>query len=128
MLSGFRRAGAKSLLVSGGFTFFTERLQAWLGLDYAVGNTLETSDGKLTGRLLGDIIGASEKAQRLDQLGRVARAQGGIVAAIGDGANDVPMLTRADVSVAYHAKPVVRSRTTYAIDHCGLDAMLNLFV
>ena len=126
MLAGFRAAGAKTLLVSGGFDFFTDRLQARLGLDETASNTLEIVDGRLTGRLLGSIVGAQEKAASLRSM-RERYAGGGIVVAIGDGANDLPMLKQADVSIAYHAKPVVRAQATYAIDRCGLDAALNLF-
>ena len=127
MLQGFKAVGAKTLLVSGGFTFFTERLRERLALDETLSNLLEVENGNLTGRIHGSIVDARAKAQRFAELrDRYARA-GGIAVAIGDGANDVPMLERADVSIAYHAKPVVRERTTYAINHCGLDAVLNLF-
>ncbi|MFI4954066.1 MAG: phosphoserine phosphatase SerB, partial [Burkholderiales bacterium] len=128
LLAGMRAVGAQSLLVSGGFTFFTERLKARLGLDHACANTLEVAGGKLTGRLGGAIVDGEAKAACLQRLRAAVAADGGLVVAIGDGANDVPMLEAADISVAYHAKPLVRARTTYAIDRCGLDAVLNLFV
>jgi phosphoserine phosphatase len=128
LLAGMRAVGAQSLLVSGGFTFFTERLKARLGLDHTCANTLEIADGKLSGRLIGPIVDAAAKAACFQRLRATFAADGGLAVAIGDGANDLPMLDAADVSVAYHAKPVVRARTTYAIDHCGLDAVLNLFV
>ena len=127
MLAGFKRVGAKTLLVSGGFTYFTDRLKARLDLDYTLSNTLEVIDRKLTGRLVGDIVDAAAKAEEFARLGRELKGENGITVAFGDGANDLPMLARADVSIAYRAKPVLRAHATYAIDHCGLDAALNLF-
>lgn len=116
-----------TLLVSGGFTFFAERVKAMLGLDYAVSNTLEIIDGKLTGRVLGDIVDAQVKANELiklrDQLG-LSAAQ---TLAIGDGANDLKMMAAAGAGVAYHAKPVVQAQATYALNHVGLDGVINLF-
>jgi len=127
MLAGFRAVGARTLLVSGGFSFFTDRLQQRLGLDATAANTLEVAAGRLTGRLTGPIVDAQGKAARFAQMKRDACADGGIAVAIGDGANDVPMLRAADVSVAYRAKPVARAAATHAINYCGLDAVLNLF-
>jgi phosphoserine phosphatase len=128
LLAGMRAVGAQSLLVSGGFTFFTERLKARLGLDHTCANTLEIAGGKLTGRLTGPIVDAEAKAACFNRVRAALVTDGGLTVAIGDGANDLPLLESAEISVAYHAKPVVRARTTYAIDHCGLDAVLNLFV
>ena len=88
---------------------------------------LELRDDRLTGSIAGDIVDAASKAEALREMAR-DHAGDGIVVAIGDGANDLPMLDAADVSIAYRAKPVVRERATHAIDHCGLDAVLNLFV
>ena len=127
LLAGMRAVGAQSLLVSGGFTFFTERLKARLGIDHTCANTLEIAEGRLTGRLIGPMVDAEAKAACFGRLRAKLATQGGLAVAIGDGANDLPMLKTADISVAYHAKPVVRAGATYAIDYCGLDAILNLF-
>jgi phosphoserine phosphatase len=128
MLAGFAAAGAKTALLSGGFTFFTDRLKARLNLDYTLSNTLDVVDGKLTGRIAGPIVDAAVKAATLRRLKLELAGEDGLTVAIGDGANDLPMFAEADVSVAYRAKPVVRAKATHALDHCGLDGVLNLFV
>ncbi|HEX4883313.1 MAG TPA: phosphoserine phosphatase SerB [Casimicrobiaceae bacterium] len=124
MLAGFHAVGATSLLVSGGFTFFTDRLMARVGLHATLSNVLGIEDDRLTGRVVGDIVDARAKAQALRD---VHAGRGGLAVAIGDGANDLPMFGMADVSIAFRAKPVVRAQATHAIDFCGLDAVLNLF-
>jgi phosphoserine phosphatase len=127
MLAGFAAVGAKTALLSGGFTFFTDRLKARLNLDYSVSNTLDVVAGKLTGRIAGPIVDAAVKAATLRRLKQDLAGHGGLAVAIGDGANDLPMFAEADVAVAYRAKPVVRAKATHALDHCGLDGVLNLF-
>ena len=127
MLAAFKAVGAKTLLVSGGFTYFTDRLRARLGLDYTASNVLELSAGKLTGRVEGNIVDAAGKAEAVLRLRANPGMADKLVVGIGDGANDLPMLAAADVSVAYHAKPVVRERSTCQINYCGLDAAVNLF-
>ncbi len=127
MLRDFKAVGAETLLVSGGFTFFTDRLRERLGLDHTISNTLEIVEGKLTGRIVGAIVDAEAKAERLRALRARCVGPGQLAVAIGDGANDIPMLRGADVSVAYHAKPIVRTEASYAINYCGLDGVLNLF-
>jgi len=126
LLAAARAAGIRTLLVSGGFTFFTERLKSRLGLDYTAANTLEVAEGKLTGRVLGDVVDAQGKA---DWLNRV-RTQLGLdkeqVIAIGDGANDLKMMAEAGVSIAYRAKPVVRAKTSYALNQVGLEGVIPL--
>lgn len=119
--------GAKTLLVSGGFTFFTERLKTRLGIDFTRSNVLDVENGRLTGRIQGDIVDADAKASCFSALAQRFAGGDGLAVAIGDGANDLPMLAAANVSVAYHAKPRVREQAMHAIDHCGLDAVLNLF-
>ena len=127
MLAAFKSMHAQTLLVSGGFSFFTDRLKQRLGLDHTISNTLEIVDGKLTGRIEGTLVDAGVKAAWLTKL-RSHIAPGQIAVGIGDGANDLPMLASADVSIAYHAKPIVREATDYAINFCGLDAVVNLFM
>ena len=126
LLSTLQQRGIKTLLVSGGFTFFTERLQARLNLDYSASNTLEVIDGKLTGRVLGDILDAQGKADWLnrtrEELGFTTKQ----VIAIGDGANDLLMMGQAGVSIAYHAKPIVRQQASYALNYNDLSAVLPL--
>jgi len=126
MLAGFKAAGATTALVSGGFTYFTDRLKAALPLDVAVANTLEVAGGRLTGRIEGPIVDGEAKAAAVRAL-KARAGRGGITVAIGDGANDLPMFAASDVAIAYRAKPVVRAQATYALDVCGLDGALNFF-
>ncbi len=127
LIARAQAAGLRVLLVSGGFTFFTERLKTRLGLDITRANRLVVRDGRLTGELEGEIVDATVKQRTVEQ----TCAQLGCVPAqaivVGDGANDLKMMGIAGVSVAYHAKPVVRAQTTVALNHCGLDALLNCF-
>ena len=127
LLAAIKRGGIKTLLVSGGFTRVTERLKPRLGLDYTYANTLDSNDGKLTGQVVGRIVNADGKR---DELVRVRDAMGidrSQVIAIGDGANDLKFMAEAGVSIAFHAKPIVRNHATHAINYVGLDGVLNLF-
>ncbi len=127
LIAAARRAGLRTLLVSGGFTYFTDRVRERLGLDYASSNVLEIEGGRLTGRVTGDLVDAQAKAAQVARLKSelgIARER---VLALGDGANDLPMLAEAGTSIAYHAKPVVRSKTDYCLDFAGLDGVLALF-
>jgi phosphoserine phosphatase len=120
--------GIKTLLVSGGFSFFVERLQTQLGLDYARSNTLDTENGRLTGKVLGEVFGAESKAQTLREIRDALGLRPEQTIVIGDGANDLPMMAEAGVSIAYRAKPAVKEKASYALDHSGLDGVLNLFL
>lgn len=127
LLSTAQSMGLKTLLVSGGFTYVTDRLKQRLRLDYTRSNTLEVVDGKLTGTIIGDIVNADGKRAELlkvrDELG-IVRDQ---IIGIGDGANDLKFMAESGVSVAYHAKPVVRERATHAINYVTLEGVLHLF-
>ena len=117
----------KLLLVSGGFTFFTERLKARLGLDETISNVLEVRDGKLTGGLVGEIVDAEAKAAKFRAVAAKLGAKKEHTVAIGDGANDLRMMAEAGLSIAFRAKPVVRAQASCALTHSGLDAVVNLF-
>jgi phosphoserine phosphatase len=126
-----RAAGCKTLLVSGGFTFFSNRVRQRLALDFARANVLEIEDGQLTGRLVerpwGDIVDGAEKRRvvlEVCELMDIAPAQ---AIAVGDGANDLPMMAAAGLSIAYHPKPAVQAQAMIAIIQGGMDRALELF-
>jgi phosphoserine phosphatase len=123
-------AGLKTLLVSGGFTYFTDRIRDQLGLDFTRSNVLEVAAGRLTGRLVdqpwGDICDGAEKRRMLQQTCAGLGVEPGQAIAVGDGANDLPMMALAGLSVAYHAKPTVREQAMVAIDRGGLDRLLEV--
>jgi phosphoserine phosphatase len=127
LLGACKKHGVKLLLVSGGFTFFTERLKGRLSLDYTISNTLEIRHGRLTGNLLGGIVDAQAKAAKFVSVLREIHGSKEQSVAIGDGANDLKMMAEAGVSIAFHAKPVVRAQAGYALNWSGLDGVLNLF-
>lgn len=126
MLKSLQQHGIKTALVSGGFTFFTERLKQRLGLDFTMANVLAEHNGKLTGEVVGEVCGAKAKADFLlthcDKLGILPTN----VVAIGDGANDLLMMDEAGLSVAYHAKPKVQQQAKTALNYCGLEGVLGL--
>ncbi len=126
MLAVLKQHNIKTLLVSGGFVFFTERLKARLGLDFAHANTLEVEQGKLTGRVLGDIVDAQTKADFLINTRDMLGLKPSQVIAMGDGANDLKMMRAAHIGVAYHAKSVVCAQATYALNFVGLDGLIHL--
>ena len=131
-LAALRAAGLKTLLVSGGFTFFSDRVASRLAIDYTRANMLEIVDGMLTGRLVtqawGEICDGAEKRRMLLQ----TCAQLGIAPeqaiAVGDGANDLPMMKAAGLSIAYHAKPAVREQAMLAINEGGMDDALAVLL
>jgi phosphoserine phosphatase len=127
LLEACRKSGVKTLLVSGGFAFFTERLRIRLGIDYTLSNTLEMKDGRLTGKLVGEIVDADAKARRFAAALKELKIQKRQSIAIGDGANDLKMMAAAGFSVAFRAKPLVRAEASCALTYAGLDGVLNLF-
>lgn len=126
MIAGLKARGVRIALVSGGFTFFTERLKERLQLDYARANALEIADGHLTGRILGTIVGAEGKRDFLLELCRTLGISPQQVVAMGDGANDLLMMDAAGLSIAYRAKPKVQAQADAALNHDGLDGVLAL--
>lgn len=127
LIAACKKHGLKLLLVSGGFTFFTERLKKRLGLDYTISNVLEVEGGKLSGALVGDIVDAEAKAAKFRSVLRELNAPKDQSVAMGDGANDLKMMAEAGFSIAFHAKPVVRAQASCALNWSGLDAVSNLF-
>lgn len=127
MLAAMHDRGIRTLLVSGGFTYFTDRLRERLGLDYARGTALEIEGGKITGRLVGEIVDAARKARAMREVRDALGLATERVLAIGDGANDLALMAEAGFSIAFHAKPAVKARATYALDFVGLDGVVNLF-
>ena len=131
LVAACKQAGLKVLLVSGGFTYFTDRVRDLLGIDYTRSNVLELADGHLTGRMVdqpwGDICDGAEKRRMLLQTCESLGIRPGQTIAVGDGANDLPMMAEAGLSVAYHAKPRVREQAMVAINTGGLDRLLELF-
>lgn len=121
-----KKNNIKTMVVSGGFTFFANHVKDLLDLDYAVSNTLEIVDGKLTGNILGDIVDAQRKADELVKLRDRLGLKPAQSIAIGDGANDLKMMDVAGIGIAYHAKPVVQDQATYALNYMGLDGAVNL--
>jgi phosphoserine phosphatase len=127
LIGAARKAGLKTLLVSGGFTYFTDRVRDKLRLDYAYSNVLVVEGGKLAGRVTGPLVDAQGKAAHVARLKQELGIPREKVLAVGDGANDLPMLAEAGTSIAYHAKPIVKSSTHYVLDFAGLDGVLALF-
>jgi len=126
LISTLKKYGFKTAILSGGFTYFGRYLQHELGIDYVFGNELEIEDGKLTGRYVGDIVDGARKAELLKSLAFKEDIHLEQVIAVGDGANDLPMLNLAGLGIAFHAKPKVMENARQAISTIGLDAILYL--
>ncbi len=124
-LQGLKDQHITFALVSGGFTFFTERLQKQLNIDFTLANVLEENNGLLTGKVLGNIVGAEAKAAFLKQLCESLNISLDQTIAIGDGANDLLMMKEAGLSIAYHAKPAVQKQADVSINFGGLDKVLD---
>lgn len=119
-----KRYGYKIAILSGGFTYFGEYLQKKFGIDYVYANELEIIDGKLTGRYLGDVVDGKRKAELLRLIAQVEKVDIAQTIAVGDGANDLPMLSLAGLGIAFHAKPKVKANAKQSINTIGLDGVL----
>jgi phosphoserine phosphatase len=126
LIRTLKHFGYKTAILSGGFQYVGDRLQAQLGIDYVYANALEIVDGVMTGEVVGEIVDAARKAQLLAEISAAEGISRQQTIAIGDGANDLPMLSAAGMGVAYHAKPVVRESASHAISNFGLDSVLYL--
>lgn len=126
LIHNLKKLGYKIAILSGGFTYFGHELQKELGFDYVHANELEIVDGKLTGRVVGEIVDGARKAHLLQEIARKEGIDLQQVVAVGDGANDLPMLNLAGLGIAFHAKPVVREGARQAISTLGLDGILYL--
>ncbi len=126
-----RGAGLRTVLVSGGFTFFADRVKARLKLDFARANVLDVADGRLTGRLVprpwGTVVDGAEKRRVLLELAELLGLPATATIAVGDGANDLPMMRAAGCSIAFHAKPAVREQARISVQQGGLDRALRAF-
>lgn len=124
MMEVLRRAGFKTAILSGGFTYFGQYLKQKFGFDYVYANELEIVDGKLTGRYVGDIVDGKRKAELLRLIAQVENVNIAQTIAVGDGANDLPMLATAGLGIAFHAKPKVKQTAEQSISTIGLDGIL----
>lgn len=125
LVTGLQQRNIKTALVSGGFTFFTDRLRDRLKLDFTLSNILETVDGKLTGNIVGDIVNGTVKANFLQKLADGLQIDVKQTLAVGDGANDLPMLGLSGLGVAYRAKPIVQQQADAVLNYSGLEAILD---
>jgi phosphoserine phosphatase len=126
LIANLKRVGYKIAIISGGFTYFGKVLQQKLGVDYLYANDLEIENGLLTGRVKGEIVDAARKAQLLREIAERENLSLQQIIAVGDGANDLPMLSLAGLGIAFHAKPKVKQGAKQAISTLGLDSILYL--
>ena len=126
LISTLRTLGYKTAILSGGFTYFAKHLQARLGMDYVYANELDIAQGVVTGKIQGEIVDGARKAQLLQQLADDLGIDLQQVIAVGDGANDLPMLSIAGLGIAFRAKPLVKKSAEQSISTLGLDAILYL--
>ncbi len=126
LIDTLKKYGFKTAILSGGFTYFGSYLQKELGIDYMYANQLEIKDGKLTGNYIGDIVDGDKKAEYLQDIANREGIDINQTIAVGDGANDLPMLSLAGLGIAFHAKPKVRNNAQSAISSIGLDGVLYL--
>jgi len=126
LFAGLKKRGIKTAILSGGFSYFARQLQQQLGIDWLLANELSIENGKLTGEAQEPIVDANAKARRLSELAQQLGVELTQCIAVGDGANDLPMLKLAGLGIAYHAKPKVKAEARHAISHSGLDGLLYL--
>ena len=124
MMQVLKRAGYKTAILSGGFTFFGDYLKRKYGFDYVYANELEVADGKLTGRYVGEVVDGKRKAELLRLIAQVENVNIAQTIAVGDGANDLPMLSTAGLGIAFHAKPKVKATARQSISTIGIDGVL----
>lgn len=124
MMTVLKRTGYKTAILSGGFTYFGNYLKQRFGFDYVYANNLEIEDGKLTGRYIGEVVDGRRKAELLRLLAQVENINIKQTIAVGDGANDLPMLSTAGLGIAFHAKPKVKAASDQSLSTIGLDGIL----
>jgi phosphoserine phosphatase len=126
LIGTLKQLGYKVAILSGGFTYFAEHLQRLLGIDYVYANHLEFRNGRLTGKVSGPIVDGARKAELLREIAASEGIRLEQVIAVGDGANDLPMLSIAGLGIAFHAKPLVKEQARHSIATVGLDGILYL--
>lgn len=124
LMGVLKKSGFKTAIISGGFTYFGDYLKEKFGFDYVFANKLEIIDGKLTGNYIGDIVDGKKKAEYLKLISTFENIDIQQTVAVGDGANDLPMLSIAGLGIAFHAKPTVKQNANHSLSTIGLDGIL----